>query len=236
MTGHEFDLCDRRTALLTIGSIERHGNHLPLGTDSIIPQHIVDKASAKLNCIVLPPVFYGSCKTMRGFPGTFDMSSEIFNKYLQNIMMEADRNGVKLLCIVNGHGGNSTTIAMAAKEVSTDCNLAVLVIDWWKELGLEEAAKFTSPGHAGEVETSAMLAISPEDVLMEFAISHEVTYPRFKLYSKEIDHRIYSSALTGDAKRATREKGEALINAAISDLVDMVREAQAMLFQPKSHE
>jgi creatinine amidohydrolase len=229
VNGSDFESMEKAIALLPVGSIERHGDHLPLGTDGIIPEYIVDKAAAILKCLVLPPVWYGSCKAMRPFPGTFDVDADNLSKYLRSIMTEAQRNGVKILCVVNGHGGNSTPIAMAARDVSSRSELAIIVIDWWRDLASDASKLFSSPGHAGEDETSAMLAISPEIVKMELAKAHEAAYPRFRIYSHKADSKIYSIALTGDARKATKEKGEALMNAVVQDLVKVVNEAQTIL-------
>lgn len=233
VNGNDFESMERAIALMPVGSLERHGDHLPLGTDGIIPEYIVERAAAVLKCLVLPPVWYGSCKAMRSFPGTFDVDADVLSKYLRSIMTEAQRNGVRILCVVNGHGGNSTPIAMAARDVSSKSELSIIVLDWWKDLGGEAAKLFTSPGHAGEDETSAMLAIYPNIVKMELAKMHEAAYPRFRLYSHKADSKIYSIALTGDARKATREKGEALMNAVVQDLVKVVNEAQAILITQK---
>ncbi|MBM5804450.1 MAG: creatininase family protein [Candidatus Verstraetearchaeota archaeon] len=229
ITGSRFDGADKSVALLPVGSVERHGEHLPLGTDGTIPAHIAERAGGLLKCLVLPVVWYGSCKAVRGFPGTFDIDSEALYRYVYSIMVEAHRNGVRLLVVVNGHGGNTTPISMAAREVSSSSDLAVVVLDWWKELGTEKLKIFTSPGHAGEDETSTMLAISEGSVDMKRAKVHEVTYPKFRIYSKRIDEELYSIALTGDARKATRRKGEELLDAVVHDLIAIVREARQML-------
>jgi len=226
LTGHDFERACRDIAILPVGSVERHGDHLPLGTDTLIPGFISKKVAETLNCLVLPPVWYGSCKAMRSFAGTFDIPEEVFYKYLKSIMVEAHRNGIKLLVVVNGHGGNSVPLAMAAREATRETDLSVLVVDWWRELGAEAMSRFSSPGHAGEDETSAMLAVNSDLVKMDLARSHEVQSPPFKLYSKKRDERLYRIALTGDATRASKEKGEELMRAVIIDLIKVIEEAK----------
>ncbi|MEN3057464.1 MAG: creatininase family protein, partial [Candidatus Methanosuratincola petrocarbonis] len=87
----------------------------------------------------------------------------------------------------------------------------------------------SSPGHAGEDETSAMLAVDEGKVNIYLAGRHEVTYPDVKVYSKKIDERLYEIALTGDAKKATKEKGEELISAVVEDLAKVIAEVRRML-------
>ncbi|MEM2125824.1 MAG: creatininase family protein [Candidatus Methanomethyliaceae archaeon] len=229
LTGYEFEILNRNLAILPVGSVERHGNHLPLGTDTLIPEFISEKIAERLNCLILPPVWYGSCKAMRNFLGTFDIPDEVLYKYLKCIMVEAHRNGMKLLVVVNGHGGNSVPIAMAAREAARETDISILVVDWWKDLGLEALSKFTSTGHAGEDETSAMLAVNGKLVKMDLAKSHPVQYPSFKLYSKRLDERLYEIALTGDATKADKEKGEYLLNAVVNDLIKLIEEAKRLL-------
>lgn len=229
LTGYDFERVRRDLALLPVGSIERHGDHLPIGTDTLIPDCISEKAAEVLNCLLLPPVWYGSCKAMRDFLGTFDVDEETLYRYLKCIMIEAHRNGIKLLIVVNGHGGNSVPIAMAAREATRETELSVLVLDWWKDLGGEKLQMFDSPGHAGEDETSVMLAVNDALVKMEFAKSYEVKYPTFKLYSQKLDKHIFKVALTGDATRAEKARGEELLKAVTSDLIKVVEEAKRLL-------
>lgn len=229
MTGADFERLEKRTVLLPVGAVERHGDHLPLGTDGFLPEHIARRAAEKLGCPVLPTLWYGSCKAMKPFPGTFDLDSDCLYKYVRSLISEVNRNGFRLLCIVNGHGGNTTPLSMAARDISSRTDLSVMVIDWWRELGLSKMGLFQAPGHAGEDETSAMLAILPARVRMEGARAHGVDYPRFRLYSRMLDRRLYSMALTGDARKADARKGVELLDEAAQDLAKAVLEAQEIL-------
>jgi len=229
MTGADFERLEKRTVLLPVGSVERHGDHLPLGTDGFLPEHIARKAAERLSCPVLPTLWYGSCKAMKPFSGTFDLDSDCLYKFVRSLISEVNRNGFRLLCIINGHGGNTTPLSMAARDISSRTDLSVIVIDWWRELGLSKLSSFEAPGHAGEDETSAMMALQPERVKMEAARAHIVEYPRYRLYSRMLDRRLYSMALTGDARKAKAEKGAELLEVAVLDLVRVVLEAQEML-------
>ncbi len=229
MNGFDFEKADKSVAILPVGSIERHGDHLPLGTDSELPEHIAQRAAGMAGAVVLPTIYYGSCHAMRGFPGTFDIDSEVLFKYIECILEEAWRNGIRLVIVLNGHGGNTTPIQMAARQATSRTGLSVTVIDWWKDLGTGKKDLFSSPGHAGEDETSAMLAVAEGKVNIYLAGRHEVKYPEIKVYSKKIDERLYEIALTGDAKKATKEKGEALISAAVEDLAKTISDLRKIL-------
>uniref|UniRef100_A0A7J3UZI0 Creatininase family protein n=1 Tax=Candidatus Methanosuratincola petrocarbonis (ex Vanwonterghem et al. 2016) TaxID=1867261 RepID=A0A7J3UZI0_9CREN len=229
MNGFDFEKVDKSVAILPVGSIERHGDHLPLGTDSELPEHIARRAADLTGAIVMPTIFYGSCHAMRGFLGTFDIDSEVLFKYIECILEEAWRNGIKLVVVLNGHGGNATPIQMAARQAASRTGLSVVVLDWWKDLGNSKKSLFSSPGHAGEDETSAMLAVDEGKVNIYLAGRHEVTYPEVKIYSKKIDERLYEIALTGDAKKATKEKGEELMSAVVEDLAKVIEDLRKAL-------
>jgi creatinine amidohydrolase len=229
LTGADFERENKSVGILPVGSIERHGDHLPLGTDGALPTYIAEMAAEETGSLLLPTVWYGSCNAMREFPGTFDIDADALYKYAYSIMAEAMRNSIKLLIVLNGHGGNSAPLQMAARQVSSKSSLSVMVIDWWRELGKDEQSMFESPGHAGEDETSAMLALSQDKVNIWLAGTHEVEYPKLKIYSKALDERIYSIALTGDAKKATKEKGVRLLGASVQDLIRIINETRDLL-------
>lgn len=151
MNGFDFEKVDKSVAILPVGSIERHGDHLPLGTDSELPEHIARRAADLTGAIVMPTIFYGSCHAMRGFLGTFDIDSEVLFKYIECILEEAWRNGIKLVVVLNGHGGNATPIQMAARQAASRTGLSVVVLDWWKDLGNSKKSLFSSPATQGRM-------------------------------------------------------------------------------------
>lgn len=229
LTGPAFEDAKSKIAILPIGSVERHGDHLPLGTDGFLPAHIADEVEDELDAIIMPTLWYGSCNAMRDFPGTIDIDSMALTNYLASLMREINRNGIKILVVINGHGGNTTPINMAARMIAAETPLSIIVLDWWKDLGSEKLSLFSSPGHAGEDETSAMLAVCKGGVDMQRALSNDVKYPPFKIHSRILDSKIYGRAITGDATKATKEKGEALLRAAKADLVNVIKIAKAEL-------
>ncbi|MCE4626525.1 MAG: creatininase family protein [Desulfurococcales archaeon] len=225
LTGKQVDQADLSIALLPVGAIERHGNHMALGTDTYTAVHIAERVADEIGAVVLPPVWYGSCTAMRRHRGTFDIDMDALSNYVSEILREAWRNGVKLLVIINGHGGNTQALHYAAKSVSRQTGLAVTIIDWWRDVAREKRRElFSYPGHAGEDETSAMLAINKDLVDMESAEGAMVEYPPFKLYYQSKEEEIYAKAVTGDPSIASAEKGIEWLNAVVSEIVAVIRE------------
>ncbi|HDH06784.1 MAG TPA: creatininase family protein, partial [Thermoproteales archaeon] len=162
LNGSKFEEISPKIAILPVGSIERHGNHLPLGTDTIVPLSLAEEvANRRKEVIVLPPIWYGSCRGLRKFRGTFDIDVEVLYLYVKNVLEEAVRNGFKIILVLNGHGGNTSIIRLAAREVALKNDVHIVVIDWWRDIA-EETRKelFKEPGHAGEDETSIVLCIA----------------------------------------------------------------------------
>jgi len=228
LTGKEFESIAKDVAILPVGAIERHGDHLPLGTDSIIPEWIANEVSKRLeNSIVLPTIYYGSTLSLSSFPGTIDTGDEAFKNYVKAIMYQIFKNGFKILVVINGHGGNTNALSLASKEVSYGTDKTIIIVDWWSDVAQDERSKlFKFPGHAGEDETSVMLAIRPELVKLEYTKKNIVSYPKFRIYSRKVDQILYPEAVSGDPSFAEREKGKIFLDAVVNEIVKIVNEAK----------
>jgi creatinine amidohydrolase len=230
LTGGLFDGVDFSLVFLPIGSIERHGYHLTLGTDTFTSLYIAERVAEEVGGVVLPPIWYGSCQAMKSHPGTFDVSQETLSKLVEEVLKEAWRNGAKLAIVINGHGGNTQILHYTARKVAGEIGLAITVIDWWRDVALEKRRElFKNPGHAGEDETSAMLAIKPELVDLSKAVDVDAEYPPFKLYHLESEEKIYRKAVTGHATQADPKKGMEWLNTVISEIVEIVNSLRSYL-------
>ncbi len=226
LTGKDFEKLKPQIAILPVGTVERHGDHLPLGTDNIVPEWLAERVAERLeNAVVLPPVKYGVSITLAKFPGTISIPPEAFMNYVKHIMLEVVRNGIKYLVVINGHGGNTRELQVISKEVAAETEASVLLIDWWRDVAQDKRFKiFQYPGHAGEDETSAIMAIRPELVKMEHAEDHVMPYPRLKIYSRVLEDKLFPRAVNGKATLASAEKGKEFLNAVIADIIKAVEE------------
>ncbi len=230
LTGRVVDGAEPSIMLLPVGALERHGRHLPLGTDTMAALYVAERVAERVGGLVLPPIWYGSCVAMRGHRGTFDVSQDVLAAYVAEVLREAWRNGARLVVVVNGHGGNTVALHYAARRVASETCLAVAVLDWWRDVAGEVRRElFQAPGHAGEDETSAMLVIAGDLVELGEAEAVEAEYPPVRLYHRGIEERIYSKALTGDATRASREKGEKWLEAVVEETAGLVRKLAEMV-------
>jgi len=231
LSGYKFDNIEKRIAIIPIGSVERHGDHLPLGTDAVEAQFISEEVAKKVNGHLFPTVWYGSSIYLSKFPGTINIESNAFKLYIYSLLKEIARNGYKLIVIINGHGGNTNLLNIAAKEAAYEMNVTYVIIDWWKDVGIETRQKlFVQPGHAGDDETSAMLYLEEEDVDIDKAKDYVPTWlPKVSIQSPIIENYLYPHAVLGGPTKANKEKGKQWLDSVINDIVKIVNEINKIL-------
>ncbi|MCX8198068.1 MAG: creatininase family protein [Candidatus Micrarchaeota archaeon] len=162
-------------AIIPMGATEAHGSHLPLWTDSIAPYELAKRVSARTGAIVLPPINYGFCYTLRKWPGTISLKSQTFSSLIRDIARELVRNGFDRLLFLNGHGANASIAGHVLSELadefcgppshsrllrkSPSCpTFKACIVSWWE---IKELEKMCGPiGHADENEESIVLALS----------------------------------------------------------------------------
>lgn len=224
--------------ILPIGAVEQHGHHLPLLTDTLIANRMLDAALKLLPDEViawtLPPLPYSKSNEHTGFPGTVSLSAQTLMAVLLDIARSVADAGFRRLAFVNGHGGNVALLEMTARDIRAATGLLCFCL---------QPALFVDPPfpisdaerrlgfHGGELETSLLLAIAPELVDMEKAVRHYAEFPEtgtplffFGPASTAWLSRDWSAdGIFGDATLGTAEKGDALIAAGGQRLADLIR-------------
>jgi creatinine amidohydrolase len=220
------------TCLLPFGILEKHGPHLPLGTDLLNVRYAALHAAEQEFAVVFPEYYFGQIFEAKQEPGTIAYSRELQLKLLQETTDEMARNGCKKIVIVNGHGGNESLLPYFAQTQLEKPHDYVVYVQWGKELPKGGPAKKDPIDmHAGEGETSTMLISHPELVHIDRAASEsgadqnrvhlpEDVYVGIWWYAKFPDH--YS----GDGSVATKELGEFMMNAWIDAIREAVRAAK----------
>jgi creatinine amidohydrolase len=160
--------------VLPIGIIEKHGPHLPLGTDLLDVRFAVINAVAQEYAVVFPEYYVGQIFEAQQEPGTVAYSLSTQLTLLQETVKEMARNGCKKVLIVNGHGGNNSLLPLFGQaQLATPRDYVVYVFGLPREdVPGRPPLKTTGGGmHAGETETSAMLIARPDLVHMDRADS-----------------------------------------------------------------
>src|SRR5512144_2928961 len=150
--------------LLPLSCIERHGHHLPLATDMFIGRELCNRAGALEPAIVFPDFIFTQILEARHYPGCIGIDPELMIRLLENTCREIARNGLKKIVIVNAHGGNDNLIHYFTQiQLASPRDYVVYVVtpDFSPEDDELIKGQWETPvdGHAGEKETSAILAI-----------------------------------------------------------------------------
>ncbi|MCL4424387.1 MAG: creatininase family protein [Firmicutes bacterium] len=211
------------TLLLPIGSIEAHGHHLPLGTDALIPEKMGEMAGQLLGerVILAPTIPYGHSWDLSIFPGTVNVSAEVFSAYVADVGLSYLNWGLTNILFLNGHGGNIPALSMAAERLAAK-GARVLTISWWVDFSAEIKTITGGQGHAGEDESSVVLAIRSDLVDMSKARDYgKRLLGNVKM--ERVASLSYPDALSGRATLATGEQGEAILSLAARRIEEMVR-------------
>ncbi len=221
--------------LVPLSVIERHGHHLPTGTDMLIGRELCRRVAALEPVVVFPDVIFTQILEARHVPGTIALDAEVIMKLLDNICREIARNGLKKIVLASAHGGNHHFVryfAQAQRESTRDYVVYVADPIFTPETEAELAAlwKTTVDGHAGEHETSEILAIRPDLVHLDRAPSDGEGMPLDRLktlnesgvYTGIWWYADHPTHYRGDGRPATAEKGNRLLDAHAQALAKIV--------------
>ena len=222
--------------LLPLSCIERHAHHLPLGTDMFIARALCERAAKLELAVVHPDFIFTQILEARHYPGTIAIDPLLTVKLLENACREIARNGLKKIVIVNGHGVNDYLIHYFAQiQLASPRDYVVYVPEphYSKEDEKELAAQWESSvdGHAGERETSAILARHPE-LVDQAALkpgTEGIPQDRLKpLRDRGVDMGIWWYAdhpthYCGDGTKGTAQKGERILDAHAKALAETVK-------------
>ncbi|HET9590984.1 MAG TPA: creatininase family protein [Anaerolineales bacterium] len=158
--------------LLPLSCIERHGHHLPLATDMFIGREVCSRAAALEPAIVFPDFIFTQILEARHYPGCIGIGPDLTIRLLENTCREIARNGLKKIVVVNAHGGNDHLIHYFAQiQLASPRDYVVYIAEQSyspeDEAAIRAQWETTVDGHAGEKETSAILAIRPDLVKRE---------------------------------------------------------------------
>ena len=239
LSSQEVERLDKEKALviLPIGAVEQHGPHLPIFTDTLIGEGLLNEA---LNLIpdeevwVLPSLPYGKSTEHLGMSGTITLSAATLQSVISDIAKSVRASGFKKLLLFNTHGGNHDLLNMMARDVRIETGLNVFRLNpdysVINSLISEKEQKYGI--HAGEVETSMVLALKEEWVNMERSPTEFVQLPddTHHLYLKGTSYfawvmnDISSTGVAGDAASATLEKGEQIISLVSESFASAIKE------------
>lgn len=231
--------------IVPIGCLERHGPHLPLGTDQYVIDEVARRAAEEEPAVVFPSYFLGQIAEARHCAGTFSLPHELLLRLLCATLEEIGRNGFSKIIIASGHGGNSGLIGYAmATMLQTRRDYCVYSVSPDVRFTDEERKQYerllkVDGKHAGETETSCILALRPELVHMEDITDPDAWKPQgLQSHLRGIGspfgwYAQYPTHYAGDARQASVELGEFLIDVQARHLAAAIRAVKADTATPE---
>src|SRR5580693_3177223 len=221
------------TCLLPFGILEKHGPHLPLGTDLLDVRYAALHAAAQEYAVVFPEYYFGQIFEAKHEPGTVAYSRELQLKLLQETTDEMARNGCKKIVIVNGHGGNESMLPFFAQSQLEKPHDYVVYVQWGRDEPKGGPQKKDALDmHAGQSETSTMMISHPELVHLDRAASESgadqkrVNLPN-DVYTGIWWYARFPNHYSGEGALATKELGEWNMKNWIAAIVEAIRAAKA---------
>lgn len=153
------------TILIPVGSLENHGKHMPLGTDTLIPDKIASLLSARSPIVIAPTINYGATDDLVGFAGTVSLGVEGLIALLRTICDQFYQYGFRHFLILNGHGGNNAAIQTVGMHLYRK-GAYLANLNWWLMAG--QINPNWAGGHGGGEETAGVMAVDPSLIKYEY--------------------------------------------------------------------
>ncbi|HYK91615.1 MAG TPA: creatininase family protein [Acidobacteriota bacterium] len=224
------------TCVIPLGIIEKHGPHLPLGTDLLDSREVSVRAALKEYAIVFPPYYFGQIFEARHQPGTVAYSQKLMWEMLQETCDELSRNGIKKIILMNGHGGNNNFLPFFCQsQLAGRKDYAVFLFqpprDPDFEAQVKKMRKTTLEAHAGEVETSSVMAHRPDLVKLNEAGSQSGENQKRLtnipgLYTGIWWYAAYPNHYAGDGSAGSAQLGEFVIEHQATLLAKAIKEVK----------
>ena len=221
------------TCVLPFGILEKHGPHLPLGTDLLNVRYAALHAAEQEYALVFPEYYFGQIFEAKHQPGTIAYSSHLQLELLQETTDEMARNGCKKIIIANGHGGNEHLLPyFAQSQLEHPHDYVVYIFDKLSPNSGGPPKKTTNDMHAGESETSNTMISRPDLVHLDRANKesgadmHRLNLPD-DVYTGIWWYARFPNHYSGDGSAATKELGEFQMNWWIGELAKVIKAVKA---------
>lgn len=219
---------EAKCVILTAGSCEQHGYHMALDTDNVLGHYMAMEAAKRTNSIVMPNINYGQVWSARKFPGSISLSNDTLKALFKEIILSLESFGAKNILLLAGHNGNAQAMKDVARELVNSHGLRNV---WYFQQTTDksllkhlEAEMPCNCVHAGEMETSMMLAVRPELVDLSKAEPDFPTLPPEAKYRPVSWDEYITVGSYGDPSLATAEKGKIFLDSIINEIVHLIND------------
>ena len=247
LTSHDLSDLDveATVALLPVAAVEQHGPHLPLGTDALIAQGIIQSLPPDSGecprVLVLPPLAVGHSLEHQEFPGTLSVEAENLVATWMSIGRSVARTGVRKLVIFNSHGGQTSLLDIVGLRLRAELGMLVVRCSYFNfgtPPGLFAKDELAHGFHGGEVETSLVMCLHPDLVRQEhlrdfsglpteLARRNEVLGVESPVGIGWMSQDLHPAGVCGNAVRADAERGAELLAYLAGRLAVLIEELAA---------
>lgn len=201
--------------LVPLGSLEQHGPHLPLNTDTLIAASLAERVAHEVDVDVAPAIPVGASGEHMGFPGLLSIGNEALEVVVLELLRSARATWQRVV-IVSGHGGNFAALSRAASKARAEGSQVSV---WFPtDVGGDP--------HAGATETSVMLALHPSVVDLRAAVDFPVSAEQMRQIQATGIMGVSASGVLGEPRRATASDGDAIVARWVREIIALVQEVE----------
>jgi creatinine amidohydrolase len=251
MTWPEIKEVDKdRVVILPVGAMEDHGPHLPLDTDNLIVSEIAKGVAEKMpeEVLLLPLIPFGFNEHHKDFPGVIYIQPETLLHFVADVTSSLAHHGFRRILILNGHGSNHPVLDLAARKtvIATECLCAS--VSYWNLIGetlrANRKSRLGGMAHACELETSIYLYFDPDHVHLDKAAESIVHDEKSRYFCLDLMGGAKAMAMQwwsaqtadgtmGDPTVAAPRQGKIFFEAAVSELIGLIREMRQMILRSR---
>lgn len=211
----------QNAVLIPVGSIEQHGAHLPLGTDTLLVNYIVDQVSDLTHIPMLPVISYGPCFNSSSHEGTISISTRVLYDLVHGIVSALYRQGFRKFFLISGHADENQlfTLREVAEDFMKSKEDAFFHLLCTYHVNLEVAEEWldiTGDFHAGAVETSLMLYLRPDLVHISKYTAGNNEIPEYEIVRDK--KKYWASGVDGNPTGASEEIGHRIFEKTVEQI------------------
>jgi len=221
-------LRENKGVLIPLGSMEQHGGHLPLGTDSILADSIVEAVSDALGILKLPVVNFGPCFNSMSHAGTISIATRRLYDLLEALVASLYAQGIRTFYLLSGHAEQSQLVTLRElaedfKGAHGDASFHVMCTYHINKTVSEAHFDASNEFHACAIETSLMLFLRPDLVRRAEFVEGKKEIPAYEIVSDKKPY--WRSGVYGDPRTASEELGKRIFEGTVRHIVDYIQAA-----------